>query len=183
MATRMTADALYGISELASSALSVGFERATWQALEPRITWRGVQSGDLVSVPATRRSIELPDINMFRVKGGRVVEQWAELDIFRLLQQIGAIRHLVRRAGRRVHHRIVQPGTNPSVVPDGVNRGPQSREAFDVALRRGRADKRMQHHKTFECECHVHDALGQPPNQSGRGSRMMTWVTRDLKAA
>jgi predicted ester cyclase len=56
-----------------------------------RITWRGVHSGDLAGVPATGRSIELRGINMFRVKGGRVVEQWAELDIFGLLQQIGAI--------------------------------------------------------------------------------------------
>jgi predicted ester cyclase len=56
-----------------------------------RISWRGVHSGDLAGVPATGRSIELRGINMFRVKGGRVVEQWAELDIFGLLQQIGAI--------------------------------------------------------------------------------------------
>ena len=56
-----------------------------------RITWRGVHSGDLAGVPATGRSIELRGINMFRVKGGRVVAQWAELDIIGLLQQIGAI--------------------------------------------------------------------------------------------
>ena len=56
-----------------------------------RITWRGVHSGDLAGVPATGRSIELRGINMFRVTGGRVVAQWAELDIFGLLQQIGAI--------------------------------------------------------------------------------------------
>ena len=41
--------------------------------------------------PATGRSIELRGINMFRVKDGRVVEQWAELDMLGLLQQIGAI--------------------------------------------------------------------------------------------
>ena len=56
-----------------------------------RITWRGVHSGDLAGVPATGRSIELRGINMFRVRDGQVVEQWAELDIFGLLQQIGAI--------------------------------------------------------------------------------------------
>ena len=56
-----------------------------------RITWRGVHSGDLAGVPATGRSIELRGINMFRVQGGRAVEQWAELDMLGLLQQIGAI--------------------------------------------------------------------------------------------
>jgi hypothetical protein len=34
---------------------------------------------------------ELTGINMFRVAQGRVVEQWAELDMLGLLQQIGAI--------------------------------------------------------------------------------------------
>jgi len=56
-----------------------------------RLTWRGVHTGDLAGVPATGRSIELRGINMFKVKDGRVVAQWAELDIFGLLQQIGAI--------------------------------------------------------------------------------------------
>ena len=56
-----------------------------------RITWRGVHSGSLAGVTATGRSIELRGINMFRVKGGRVVEQWAQLDMLGLLQQIGAI--------------------------------------------------------------------------------------------
>jgi steroid delta-isomerase-like uncharacterized protein len=56
-----------------------------------RITWRGVHSRDLAGVPTTGRSIELRGINMFRVKDGRVVAQWAQLDMFGLLQQIGAI--------------------------------------------------------------------------------------------
>jgi steroid delta-isomerase-like uncharacterized protein len=56
-----------------------------------RITWRGVHSRPMAGVPATGRSVELRGINMFRVHDGRVVEQWAELDMLGLLQQIGAI--------------------------------------------------------------------------------------------
>jgi predicted ester cyclase len=56
-----------------------------------RITWRGVHSGNLAGVRATGRSVELRGINMFRVKDGRVVEQWAQLDMLGLPQQIGAI--------------------------------------------------------------------------------------------
>jgi len=56
-----------------------------------RITWWGVHSGEFAGVPATSRPIELRGINLFKVKDGRVIEQRAELDMFGLLQQIGAV--------------------------------------------------------------------------------------------
>ena len=56
-----------------------------------RITWRGVHGGEFAGIPATHRPIELSGINMFRVRDGLVAEQWVQLDIFGLLQQIGAI--------------------------------------------------------------------------------------------
>jgi predicted ester cyclase len=56
-----------------------------------RITSRGVHTADLAGVPATGRPIELRIINLFKVRGGRVVEQWAQLDMLGLLRQIGAI--------------------------------------------------------------------------------------------
>ena len=42
--------------------------------------------------PATGRTVELRGINMFRVWDGRVIEQWAQLDMLGLLQQIGVLR-------------------------------------------------------------------------------------------
>jgi steroid delta-isomerase-like uncharacterized protein len=57
-----------------------------------RVTWQGVHSREMAGVPATGRAVELHGINMFRVREGRVVEQWAQLDMLGLLQQIGAIR-------------------------------------------------------------------------------------------
>jgi len=56
-----------------------------------RITWRGIHGGELAGIPPSGRPLELRGINMFKVKNGRVVAQWAELDVFGLLQQIGAI--------------------------------------------------------------------------------------------
>ena len=56
-----------------------------------RVTWRGVHSGQIAGIPATGRSVEMSGINMFRVIDGQVVAQWAELDMLRLLQQIGAV--------------------------------------------------------------------------------------------
>jgi predicted ester cyclase len=56
-----------------------------------RITSRGVHTAELAGVPATGRPIELRLINAFKVRDGRVVEQWAEPELLGLLQQIGAI--------------------------------------------------------------------------------------------
>ena len=56
-----------------------------------RITWRGIHGGELAGIAPTGRPLELRGINMFKVHDGRVVAQWAELDVFGLLQQIGAI--------------------------------------------------------------------------------------------
>jgi predicted ester cyclase len=56
-----------------------------------RITARGVHTAELLGVPATGRPIEMRIVNQFRVKEGYVVEQWAEPDLFGLLQQIGAV--------------------------------------------------------------------------------------------
>ena len=56
-----------------------------------RITARGIHTAALLGVPATGRSVELRIINLFKVQDGRVVEQWAEPDLFGLLQPIGAI--------------------------------------------------------------------------------------------
>jgi len=56
-----------------------------------RITARGIHTSDLLGVPASGRPIELRIINVFKVQDGRVVEQWAEPDLFGLLQQLGAI--------------------------------------------------------------------------------------------
>ena len=56
-----------------------------------RITARGIHTAELLGAPATGRPIEMRIINLFKVKDGRIVEQWAEPDLFGLLQQIGAI--------------------------------------------------------------------------------------------
>ena len=56
-----------------------------------RFTARGVHSRELAGVPATGRSVEIRGINVFRIEAGRVVEQWTELDLLGLLQQIGKL--------------------------------------------------------------------------------------------
>lgn len=56
-----------------------------------RVTWLGIHGGEFAGIAATGRPIQMDGINIFKVKNGRVMAQWAELDFFGLLEQIGAL--------------------------------------------------------------------------------------------
>jgi predicted ester cyclase len=44
-----------------------------------------------MGIPATGKTITLAGINIFGVKGGRIVERWGRLDEAGLLRQLGLI--------------------------------------------------------------------------------------------
>jgi predicted ester cyclase len=48
-------------------------------------------SGDLMGLPATNKQFTVTGINIYRVAGGKIVEQWAETDIAGMMQQLGAM--------------------------------------------------------------------------------------------
>jgi predicted ester cyclase len=48
-------------------------------------------TGDLFGVPATGKRVKQSGIMIYRIKGGKVVEQWAEANMLGLMQQLGAI--------------------------------------------------------------------------------------------
>jgi predicted ester cyclase len=47
--------------------------------------------GSLIGVPATGRRVEFLGLDMFRLSGGKIVEQWAGDDMRSLPRQIGAL--------------------------------------------------------------------------------------------
>jgi steroid delta-isomerase-like uncharacterized protein len=51
----------------------------------------GTQTGDFAGVPATGRLITVTGIHIHRVRHGRLVEHWEELDQLGALQQLGAL--------------------------------------------------------------------------------------------
>ena len=55
-----------------------------------RSTMRGTHRGELLGVPPTGRQVTVSLVDMWRVSGGRVVEQWGGPDMFDLLRQLGA---------------------------------------------------------------------------------------------
>jgi steroid delta-isomerase-like uncharacterized protein len=56
-----------------------------------RNTWRGTHQGAFQGVPPTGKYVTFTGTDIFRVEGGKIAEQWADLDALGLLQQLGAI--------------------------------------------------------------------------------------------
>ena len=48
-------------------------------------------TGDLFGVPATGKRVKQSGIMIYRSKGGKVVEQWAEANMLGLMQQLGVV--------------------------------------------------------------------------------------------
>jgi steroid delta-isomerase-like uncharacterized protein len=54
-----------------------------------RWTARGTHKGELMGVPPTGKQTVVTGINIFRVKDGRIAEEWVNWDTIGLLQQLG----------------------------------------------------------------------------------------------
>jgi len=52
---------------------------------------QGVQSGPFMGIPPTGRSYTLAGIDIHRMRDGLMAEHWHVVDLFGLLQQLGAI--------------------------------------------------------------------------------------------
>jgi steroid delta-isomerase-like uncharacterized protein len=56
-----------------------------------RLTVRGTHSGDLMGIPASGAEATWTDVNIYRVAGGKIAEEWFCGDYLGMMQQIGAI--------------------------------------------------------------------------------------------
>jgi steroid delta-isomerase-like uncharacterized protein len=54
-------------------------------------TARGTQQGELFGVPGSGQNVNLPGINVWRVRQGRIVERWGRVDELGLLRQLGLV--------------------------------------------------------------------------------------------
>lgn len=55
-----------------------------------RGTIRGTHRGEFLSIPPTGKRIEIGEIQVQRLAGGKLAEHWGQLDWLALLQQLGA---------------------------------------------------------------------------------------------
>ena len=56
-----------------------------------RLTVRGTHQGDLMGIPPSGHAVAITAIEIFRLDGGKIVEQWVAVDNLGLLRQIGAL--------------------------------------------------------------------------------------------
>jgi steroid delta-isomerase-like uncharacterized protein len=54
-----------------------------------QFTASGTQQGEIMGVPPTGRTVTLGGIQIFRLRDGRIVERWGQLDDLGLLTQLG----------------------------------------------------------------------------------------------
>ena len=54
-----------------------------------RSTWRGTFSSDFHGVHVSGKSVTIPYENIYRIRGGRIRENWASADGFSLMHQLG----------------------------------------------------------------------------------------------
>ncbi len=59
-----------------------------------QVTYHGTQQGEFLGIPSTGFVITMPGILMFRVENGLIVENWTEVDILSVVQQISIARQL-----------------------------------------------------------------------------------------
>ncbi|MDQ4078079.1 MAG: ester cyclase [Chloroflexota bacterium] len=56
-----------------------------------RLMARGTHQGQLLGIPPTNRHIAISSLEIFRLAGGKITEQWVTMDALGMLQQLGAI--------------------------------------------------------------------------------------------
>ncbi len=56
-----------------------------------RLTAHGTQTGELFGIPPTNTRITMTGIAVHRVRDGKIVEHWHEIDMLSGLQQLGVI--------------------------------------------------------------------------------------------
>jgi len=56
-----------------------------------RLTARGTHRGELLGIPPTGREVTVAVMELYRVTGDKIAEQWVVMDTLGMLQQLGAI--------------------------------------------------------------------------------------------
>jgi len=70
--------------------IEVGEQVADDTYVVSRLRMTGTHDGEFAGVGPTHKPVDATGMVMFRFDGDRIVEQWAEWDVLRMLSQVGA---------------------------------------------------------------------------------------------
>jgi predicted ester cyclase len=68
---------------------TIEFQVAEGEFVTTRYTWRGTHTGKYWGVEPTGKELTFTFIDVCRVKDGKIVEAWIELDFLGVMQQLG----------------------------------------------------------------------------------------------
>lgn len=79
------------ISAFPDTQMTVEDQIAEGDRVVTRWTARGTHTGELMGIPATGKQVTVTGINVDRIAGGRIVEEWGEFDMMGMMQQLGVV--------------------------------------------------------------------------------------------
>ena len=56
-----------------------------------RGTWTGTHKGDFMGMPSTGKQVKVSFMDFWKFRNGKAVENWVQMDIAGLMQQLGAM--------------------------------------------------------------------------------------------
>jgi steroid delta-isomerase-like uncharacterized protein len=56
-----------------------------------RLTASATQTGEFMGMPASGKRYTIPEIHIFRIRNGRIVEHWHQFDQLAMMRQLGAM--------------------------------------------------------------------------------------------
>lgn len=56
-----------------------------------RWTWSGTHKGEYMGIASTGKQVTVAGISILRIEGGKIVEEWDEVDMLGLMQQLGVV--------------------------------------------------------------------------------------------
>ncbi|MCD6517599.1 MAG: ester cyclase [Candidatus Aminicenantes bacterium] len=68
---------------------TIEFQMAEGEYVTTRYTWKGTHKGKYLGVEPTGKELTFTFIDVGRVKDGKIVEAWIELDFLGVMQQLG----------------------------------------------------------------------------------------------
>jgi len=56
-----------------------------------RWTWRGTHKGEYMGIAPTGKQVTLTGIGIVRIEGGKALEEWGEMNMMGMMQQLGVV--------------------------------------------------------------------------------------------